>query len=437
MRKNDAVRFLLEHPAKLGNLLGFDRLGDLHNAWIADMVTGTGDKTLQAHRGSYKTTCVSVALAIIMVLLPNKRILFLRKTDTDTKEVLAQVRKILESAPMRVFARAIYGVELSLTKATANELTTNLTTDIKGTAQLVGLGLGSSITGKHFDRIFTDDIVNISDRLSRVEREYTKTIYRELRNVINRDGRIYNTGTPWHEEDAFSIMPPAEKFDCYTTGLISQSELAAIRDGMTATLFAVNYELRHISSDDVIFPSPDVGAETALAECGEAHIDAGYYGEDYTALTVCRKAGGEYYVYGRCWRRHVDECLPDIDTAMRLLRAHTILCETNADKGYLAKTLRQRGYRVLTYHESLNKHIKIVTHLKANWKRVHFVGGTDAEYIAQIGDYTEDAEHDDCPDSLASLLRRLETKGGRGVKAPRRTVGLMPESEVIGGWNGY
>jgi hypothetical protein len=38
---------------------------------------------------------------------------------------------------------------------------------------------------------------------------------------------------------------------------------------------------------------------------------------------------------------------------------------------------------------------------------VVFVQGTDQEYINQICDYNENAEHDDCPDSLASLIRKL------------------------------
>ena len=36
-----------------------------------------------------------------------------------------------------------------------------------------------------------------------------------------------------------------------------------------------------------------------------------------------------------------------------------------------------------------------------------FVEGTDQEYINQILDYNENAEHDDAPDSLASIVRKL------------------------------
>ena len=42
---------------------------------------------------------------------------------------------------------------------------------------------------------------------------------------------------------------------------------------------------------------------------------------------------------------------------------------------------------------------------------VVFCEGTDEAYIDQICDYTEDAEHDDAPDSLASLIQRNKMVG--------------------------
>ena len=252
----------------------------MHNRWIIEMIRGTQDKTLQAHRGSYKTTCVSIALACIFVLLPNKKTLFLRKTDADVKEVIRQVRNILLSPPMQEAARLIHGKDMVLITQTASELSSNLPGDSKGTSQIVAMGINGSITGKHFDRIFTDDIVNVQDRTSKAERDRTKIVYQELQNIRNRGGRIFNTGTPWHKEDCFSLMPNIERHDCYSTGLISKEQLQIIREAMTASLFAANYELRHIASDDVIFTSPQTDADPSLAEQGICHIDASYGGED-------------------------------------------------------------------------------------------------------------------------------------------------------------
>ena len=215
MTQKQAIDFLVNHPAEFAHMLGFTKLSDLHNKWIIKMVRGKKDETLQASRGTYKTTCVSFALALICALLPNKRTLFMRKTDADVKEVIKQVQKILLDPHTQYLIQQIYGVNLKLNVASATEITTNLTTDIKGTNQLVGIGTGSSLTGKHFDFIFTDDIVNINDRISKAERDRTKIVYQELQNIKNRGGKIFNTGTTWHQDDAFSIMPEAEKYDCY------------------------------------------------------------------------------------------------------------------------------------------------------------------------------------------------------------------------------
>lgn len=410
MTQQQAIALLIHEPVKLGWAVGFDKLTALHNAWIVDMVRGTDDKTLQSHRGSYKTTCVSIALAIIIVLLPNMKTLFLRKTDADVKEVIRQTCNILLSPYMQELAELIHGKRITVTTQTAAEISTNLCSDSKGTSQLVAMGINGSITGKHFDRIFTDDIVNVQDRISKAERDHTKLVYQELQNIRNRGGRIYNTGTPWHKEDCFSLMSNIERHDCYSTGLILPEELQRIKQSMTASLFAANYELRHIASDDVIFSTPQTGADAALAEQGIVHIDAAYGGEDYTAMTICKKRDGKYYVYGRLWRKHVDDCIDEIIRMRKAFNAGCIWCERNADKGYLAKALRQRGERAETYHENMNKFLKITSYLKSEWQNVIFVAGTDAEYINQICDYNENAEHDDAPDSAASVIRRLWNK---------------------------
>ena len=147
-----------------------------------------------------------------------------------------------------------------------------------------------------------------------------------------------------------------------------------------------------------------------MVEQGIAHVDAAYGGEDWTAFTICRKYDGVYYVYGRCWRKHVDDCMSDIIALRESFCAGKIYCEDNGDKGYLAKELRKRGERVNSYHEGTNKYLKITSYLKGAWKDVVFVAGTDEAYIQQICDYNEESEHDDCPDSLSSLVRILYRK---------------------------
>ncbi len=418
MTREQAIKILRDKPVKFAKLLGFTKLTDLHNEWIIDMVRGKEDETLMSHRASYKTTCVSVALAIIIILLPNKRTLFLRKTDSDIKEVVKQVQKILQDPHTLYFVQCIYNVNLKMTVQSATEISTNLTTDIKGTNQLVGMGIGSSLTGKHFDRIFTDDIINVTDRISKAERDRTKLVYQELQNIKNRDGRIFNTLTPWHKDSAESLMPNVKKYDCYTTGLISEEQIKEIKSKMLPSLFSCNYELRHIASEDVIFTDPKTGGNPAMVEQGMAHIDAAFDGEDFTAFTIMKKHDGKYYVLGKCWRKHVEKCYPDIIKYYNAFMCGKMPIEDNGDKGFVARDLKKEGLRAYTYHESMNKHIKITTYLLKIWKDVIFVDGTDEEYINQICDYNEEAEHDDCPDSCASLARILYTKNDNSNYKP-------------------
>lgn len=413
LTRQQAIDLIIKTPLKYAKMLGFDKLTDIHADWIIDMVKGKNDKSLMAHRASYKTTCVSIALADIIILLPRLRTMFMRKTDADIKEVVKQVQKILSDPHTIYLVQCIYGVSLNLQVKTANEITTNLSTDLRGTSQLVGIGTGGSLTGKHFDRIFTDDIININDRISKAERDRTKLVYQELQNIKNRGGRIFNTLTPWHKDDASTLMPDAEKYTCYDTGIMTSEEIEEVKEHMSPALFAANYELRHIATEDIIFDDPEEGADISLVFNGTAHVDAAYYGEDYTAFTVMNYRDGRFYVYGRLWRKHIQDCYDDICALYKSLLCDKVWMETNADKGMVAKEIKGLGVRTATYAESLNKHIKIVTYLKAIWKDVTFVAGTDDEYIEQICDYNEDADHDDAPDSCACLARLLYRKANR------------------------
>lgn len=411
-RGAEAVRMMLEYPALIGRMVGFDRLrDDLHGEWLKSMLLGVDDMTLQSHRGSYKTTCLSVALATMLLLWPDKNVIFMRKTDADVVEVVKQVQGILSGDVYGGLSREIYGSSLTLPQATGTQITTSVYCAPRGASQLLGIGIGGSLTGKHADVIITDDIINLTDRVSRAERMRTRSIYQELQNVRNPGGRIINTGTPWHPEDAFGIMPPAVRYDCYSTGLLTEDKLAQLRRSMAPSLFAANYELRHIAAENALFATdPGTTDNAAMLWDGVAHIDAAYEGEDYTALTCGRRIGGKLYLYGRIWRAHVDTVMDAILADCDRLRCAPIYCETNGDKGYLAREMRARGAAVRPYSEKMNKYYKISTFLRKWWGNVVFLAGTDPAYIAQIMDYNEQAEHDDAPDSAACICRVLDRK---------------------------
>ncbi len=405
-----ALALLALHPAQVARWCGAKLLTDeLHGLWIRQMLLGEGDMTLLAHRGSYKTTSLSCAIAISLVIHPGKNILFLRKTDGDVVEVIRQVRQTLLAPPMQLLSGRLWGHPVQLTRADQFSLTTDCYTAPRGAAQLLGQGIRGSLTGKHADLIFTDDIVNLQDRLSPPERAFTRDVYRELQNIRIPGGRIINTGTPWHPADAVSLMPAPQRWDWRRTGLITPEKAALLRLSMTPSLFAANYELRHQAEEDALFPGDirwtDDGARL---RDGIAHIDAAYGGKDFTALTCGRMAEGVVYLYGRLWRGHVDQALDDVLAECDRLMCAPLHLETNGDKGYLAREIRRRGMAVRPYQERSSKHMKITTLLRKWWPRIVFLRGTDEAYIRQIQEYGPSAAHDDAPDSAASLLRVLD-----------------------------
>lgn len=409
-RKQAVLDLLWNEPYKIGHWVGFKDLTTLHNEWLRSFLYAEEDQTLLAHRGSYKTTDLSLFLALHAVIKPNENVIFFRKTDDDVTEVLTQSQKIMKSGAMQKIVYDLYDTELQMLKENNSEIHTNLCTSTRGISQVLGLGIGTSITGKHADIVVTDDIVNLKDRISKTERERTKIQYMELQNIRNRGGRFINTGTPWHKEDAISIMPNVKRYDCYSTGLITRDKLEELRQSMSDSLFAANYELKHIADKDAMFKEPKFTKEKELIYGGMAHIDAAYDGADGTAYTIFNKlSDGRIIGFGKRWDKHVDDCLGEIGVYHKMLRAGSISCEKNADKGYLAKELMGLGYHVYPYSESTNKFLKISTYLRKQWKNVIWLEETDPEYINEILDYSEFAEHDDSPDSAASLIRKMET----------------------------
>jgi hypothetical protein len=176
----------------------------------------------------------------------------------------------------------------------------------------------------------------------------------------------------------------------------------------------------------VLFWDPQTGGDPSMVQQGDAHIDAAYGGEDWTAFTIINKKlidnEPKYFVLGKCWRRHVDDVEDQCIQYYKDFMCNKLYNETNGDKGYLNKDLRAKGVRSVPYHEDMNKYLKITSYLKSVWKDVIFVVGTDEDYINQICDYNEDAEHDDCPDSLASLIRK---KWGTKVRTSEEMNKLM------------
>lgn len=163
-----------------------------------------------------------------------------------------------------------------------------------------------------------------------------------------------------------------------------------------------------VASEGALFTTyPRYTDDAALLRDGVAHIDAAYGGGDFTAFTCGRRRGDTIYLYGRLWQRHVDTVLSECLAQAQRLMCAPVFCETNADKGFLVKEIRERGFPAQGYREYENKFIKISNFLRKWWGGVVFLEGTDKAYVAQIMAYDGAGGHDDAPDSAACMCRYL------------------------------
>lgn len=451
----ERIQMILEHPHLLGHIMGFTKLTEMHSEWIWHLYGQPEGihPALQAHRGSYKTTATSQVGPLWWLLFhPDDRFGLVREHFTAAAETLEVISKACrlpevirlfnevqpELAPFRV-VQAPFGKLLLSCKRT---VTKELSIQAHGVDQLP--------TGTHFDRMQLDDVISRQDRLSQAKRKRTKGAIQEvLANIIDPGKSVSHCGTPWDKRDAWSLwtgdhsdesdeLQMAEdedditlqaplKVDVYHSGLLTPAQIRKIKRTTTPSLFAANYELKHIADSDQIFA--DMHFDTWQPKCERVfcHVDAKYDGDHTMGVTFAsRRPDGKIQVYGKIYTESIKFKSREIlDLCMRF-RVRKIYVEDNPDKGYAAELLARKpaddrpSIPVKRYHEVLNKHVKITSYILEYWDELIFDPNCDEAYVAQIMDYRQGQEPDDGPDSLASIIREAfygadPTRGRRNV----------------------
>jgi hypothetical protein len=346
-----------------------------------------------------------------MLFHPDDRILLTRKTFSDAAEVVKAVSRAMQTREIQELFKQAHG---RYPKAVINRegaLTYNFKRTNTPEGNLTGMGIEQGLTGHHYDKIISDDIITLRDRISRAERERTIEMTREIAtNIIDPGKGSIWTGTPWHREDAWKVINgfcDIAKYPVSKYNFIGEEEVKRKRQSTTPYLFAANYELELRSDETLLFADPVMSAGWRFDVSGAlAHIDAAYDGTHYNALTIAAPLdGGRYQITGFTYPGNVKDWMPEIVKLCRKYRVKHICVETNPDKGYTADKLAEHGLRVKKYAETQNKYIKISTHLFDVWNSLEWAPDTDDEYLSQILDWREGSTPDDVPDSAASLFR--------------------------------
>lgn len=435
-------KIIIKKPHLLGHSLGKTLLQVHHSNWIRH--TWDQDRRInsfQAARGSYKTTAITeIGILRYLFLHPNARIALVRPSYSESVSIIKNIRAFFQSAVIQDLFYGIYGLYPQEQVRKEGSITWNFKETITKEGNLDGFGIGTGITGAHYDVVVFCDIITMKDRVSQAKREETIEFMMEVvNNVLDPGAKLIHEGTPWHKKDGWYLTPPgpAEKWDVYRCNIRTPEQIEELKKGMTDVLFSCNHLLTHKASSDMIFQDPIESPKIEKWVNAVAHVDAKYAGDHTGAWTImCKKSNGRIQAIGEVFdddfskptdaygsstgvskiaKEIVEEC------SKRLVR--TIWLESNADRGFGATELRRavellykqkkitHRPQIMDYHESMNKDAKIQTYGKRYWNSIDWVhsGKKESRYydfLEQVTDYMDGQEPNDAPDTMSSLLRQ-------------------------------
>lgn len=428
---------LVSDPHLFGHLIGKTKLTPLHSQmWRELWGRPDGEHTGQmGHRGLYKSTIqVPIGTVIWLMFHPDDRVGIIRKAYQSAASQVAVIRQIMEMEEVRDLFRYVQGKAPEFVVKQDGMLTWDFKSTSTPEGNVNAYGIHQVPTGTHLDRALCDDITTKDDRYSKAEREKTVNSLMELlSNIIDRGKTVMINGTPWHKDDIWSkvvernntIPNGVKRYPRAETGIISDAEYAKIAAITTPALLAINYDLKHVADDALLF-SAQAGERTWSNDrhVVTAHLDAKFDGDCFMALTFMQQLpekapNGHDWIQasGWCSDKHVELIADEIVQRCIDKRVRHLFNESNPDKGMTYRLLMSkfaaRGYLInlsfqperYNYNEGQNKQYKIQTHLLHHWQNLLWDIDTDPAYMAMIQDYTDGAKPDDAPDSAASLLR--------------------------------
>ena len=423
------LRAWLTEPHKLGHMLGYDKLSPLHGEWIKLFFQYAKFGVLQAHRGSYKTTCGIVGATLLFLCNPAMRLLIVRKNSSLASDVLKTIQKHFETNDvLRLYMFSRWNLTDAKTGVWSSERTTfAFKQTVTPESSITAAGVGASITGAHFDYIWSDDIVTIEDRYSPAAREWAKAYFRELNNLIDPLGQTRLSGTPWHSADVFSTVEEKyfedRRFPVGTVPMPADelTEIIARKDRLPYAEWCCNYELRHVQDNDTLgaFETVDVWD----CQYCVAFIDPSFSDKtdtDATAVSVVgvNKRGKILFTGMKLPRSISDEKtrLDILDFLQRFTPVESVIESQLADTSIFfidAFRASERRYPVKNLwtikRQYKAKHERIAATVIANKPDMCILNGTQGDYSLEVSRYYKGAPHDDAPDSLAGAIEHLAT----------------------------
>lgn len=419
----------LTEPHTFGHILGYNKLTPVHGEWIKLFIKQRRFDVLQAHRGSYKTTCGVVAMVLLFLMFPNMRLMIVRKNVQLASDVLKTIQKhFVTNDVVRLYVFSRWGLATAQTGTWSSERTLfSFKRKVTPEPSMIAAGVGASIVGAHFDRIWMDDITTIEDRYSAAERAWTIAYFNETENLIDPLGCRFLSGTPWHESDVFSTLPESlfegRRFPVGTVDLPPDelAEIMARQDRLPYAEWCCNYLLKHVADNETL--GAFEGVDNWDCQYCVAAIDPSFSDKTDTDATAVAIVGvdrnGKIIFTGMKFPKSISDKSTRIgilDFLARFTPIETVLESQLADSSVFfldAFKADESGYPVKNLwtikRQFKNKHERIAAAIIANKPDMRILNGTQQEFSLGVSRYYKGVAHDDEADVLAMAIEHLAT----------------------------
>jgi predicted phage terminase large subunit-like protein len=221
-------------------VLGYERLSEkIHKRWAKSMEDESIKRRLRLKpRGTYKTSLYTIAYPVWKLLKNNNLRISICSGNLENAIDSSQTikRNFIYNKKLIDLYGEFYDKKLPWTQSAFS---------IKGRKDynkkensITAVGFGTQMTGKHFDLIIADDIVNNDDRESQTIRKKKQRWFEDLISILEPDGEVLIVGTRWHYDDFYNYiinelnpkLMDKEKYDLEIECAINENGMANFPD---------------------------------------------------------------------------------------------------------------------------------------------------------------------------------------------------------------
>jgi hypothetical protein len=250
-------------------------LDPVFHRWLAYVLSLDDDKLILVARGHLKSRWVKVRIIQDVLVNPNIRIGLYSITNEKAQSMLDDIKRgFATPLLLRLFPETVpvpgkrYA---NWTKCNANELTIRRDLEMGNPPeenQIEAYGVGSTITGKHFDRHYYDDIVDKDTVRTMSQIQKTRDWFSYSQAILEPGGSETVTGTFYHYSDLYNTAIKEEWYKdhvyirpCRDNGKpvytwFTNAALDKIKRKSGPYIWSCQYELNPVPREDLIFPPP-------------------------------------------------------------------------------------------------------------------------------------------------------------------------------------